>query len=131
MGIQGNISLSLLDVEAGSPLLKNLKKIEQYIQNGVDLTKQLLGFARGGKYEISLLNINDLLKEQNLMFSRTNKEIIFQEKYTPDLWSVEVDRGQIEQVLMNLYLNALQAMSGGGTLITATGNVTVDKDQFM
>ncbi len=130
MGIQGNISLSLLDVEAGSPLLKNLKKIEQYIQNGVDLTKQLLGFARGGKYEISLLNINELLKEQNLMFSRTNKEIIFQDKYTPDLWSVEVDRGQIEQVLMNLYLNALQAMSGGGTLITGTGNVTVDKDQY-
>ncbi len=130
MGIQGNISLSLLDVEAGSALLKNLKKIEQYIQNGVDLTKQLLGFARGGKYEISLLNINELLKEQNLMFSRTNKEIIFQDKYTPDLWSVEVDRGQIEQVLMNLYLNALQAMSGGGTLITYTGNVTVDKDQY-
>jgi len=130
MGIQGNISLSLLDVEAGSPLLKNLKKIEQYIQNGVDLTKQLLGFARGGKYEISMLNINELLKEQNLMFSRTNKEIIFQDKYAPDLWSVEVDQGQIEQVLMNLYLNALQAMSGGGTLITCTGNVTVDKDQY-
>ena len=130
MGIQGNISLSLLDVEAGSPLLKNLKKIEQYIQNGVDLTKQLLGFARGGKYEISLLNINDLLKEQNLMFSRTNKEVIFQDKYAPDLWSVEVDRGQIEQVLMNLYLNALQAMSSGGTLITSTGNMTVDKDQY-
>jgi PAS domain S-box-containing protein len=130
MGIQGNISLSLLDVEAGSPLLKNLKKIEQYIQNGVDLTKQLLGFARGGKYEISLLNFNELLKEQNLMFSRTNKEIIFQDKYAPDLWSVEVDQGQIEQVLMNLYLNALQAMSGGGTLITCTGNVTVDKDQY-
>jgi PAS domain S-box-containing protein len=130
MGIQGNISLSLLDVEAGSPLLKNLKKIEQYIQNGVDLTKQLLGFARGGKYEISLLNINELLKEQNLMFSRTNKEIVFKDKYAPDLWSVEVDRGQIEQVLMNLYLNALHAMSGGGTLVTGTGNVTVDKDQY-
>ena len=130
MGIQGNISLSLLDVESGSPLLKNLKKIEQYIQNGVDLTKQLLGFARGGKYEISLLDINELLKEQNLMFSRTNKEIIFKDKYAPDLWSVEVDRGQIEQVLMNLYLNALQAMSGGGTLITSTANVSVDKDQY-
>jgi len=130
MGIQGNISLSLLDVEAASPLLKNLKKIEQYIQNGVDLTKQLLGFARGGKYEISLLNINDLLKEQNLMFSRTNKEVIFQDKYAPDLWSVEVDRGQIEQVLMNLYLNAIQAMSGGGTLITSTGNMIVEKDQY-
>ena len=130
MGIQGNISLSLLDIDAGSPLLKNLKKIEQYIQNGVDLTKQLLGFARGGKYEISLLNINELLKEQNLMFSRTNKEVIFEDKLAPNLWSVEVDRGQIEQVLMNLYLNALQAMPGGGTLITRTGHVKIDKDQY-
>jgi two-component system cell cycle sensor histidine kinase/response regulator CckA len=130
MGIQGNISLSLLDVDSDSPLAKNLKKIEQYVQNGVDLTKQLLGFARGGKYEISLLNLNKLLKEQNLMFSRTNKDIVFENGSNPDLWSVEADRGQIEQVLMNLYLNAIQAMPGGGTLTTRTENVIIDKDQF-
>ena len=130
MGIQGNISLSLLDIDGDSTLLKNLKKIEQYIQNGVDLTKQLLGFARGGKYEISLLNINELLKEQNLMFSRTNKDVIFENKFTRNLWSVGVDRGQIEQVFMNLYLNALQAMPAGGTLITRTGHATIDEDQY-
>jgi CheY-like chemotaxis protein len=96
----------------------------------VDLTKQLLGFARGGKYEISLLNLNKLLKEQNLMFSRTNKDIVFENESNPDLWSVEADRGQIEQVLMNLYLNAIQAMPGGGTLTTRTENVIIDKDQF-
>ena len=130
MGIQGNISLSLLDIEADSPFIKNLKKIEQYIQNGVDLTKQLLGFARGGKYEISLLNLNELIEEQNLMFSRTNKEIVFKNEFKRDLWSVEVDRGQIEQVLMNLYLNALQAMPDGGTLTTRTENVTIDEDHY-
>ena len=130
MGIQGNISLSLLDVSTDSPLAKNLKKIEQYVQNGVDLTKQLLGFARGGKYEISLLNINQLLKEQNLMFGRTNKDIVFENESNPDLWSVEADRGQIEQVLMNVYLNAIQAMPGGGTLTTRTENVIIDQDQY-
>ena len=130
MGIQGNISLSLLDIDPDSPYVKNLNKIEQYIQNGVDLTKQLLGFARGGKYEISLLNLNKLLEEQNLMFSRTNKEIIFENKLNPDLWRVEADRGQIEQVLMNLYLNALQAMPDGGTLTTRTANVTIDEDHY-
>ena len=130
MGIQGNISLSLLDVNTDSPLAKNLKKIEQYVQNGVDLTKQLLGFARGGKYEISLLNINQLLKEQNLMFGRTNKDIVFENESNPDLWSVEADRGQIEQVLMNVYLNAIQAMPGGGTLTTRTENVIIDQDQY-
>ena len=130
MGIQGNISLSLLDIEPNSALVKNLKKIEQYVQNGVDLTKQLLGFARGGKYEISLLNINELINEQNLMFGRTNKDIIFKNKAKSDLWSIEADRGQIEQVLMNLYLNALQAMPGSGTLTTKTTNVTIDQDQY-
>ena len=130
MGIQGNISLSLLDMEPASPLVKNLKKIEQYVQNGVDLTKQLLGFARGGKYEISLLNLNELIKEQNLMFSRTNKDIIFKNEAISELWSVEADQGQIEQVLMNLYLNALQAMPSSGTLTTRTANVTIDQDQY-
>ena len=130
MGIQGNITLSLLDIDPESPFVRNLQKIEQYVQNGVDLTKQLLGFARGGKYEITLLNLNELLKEHNLMFSRTNKEMIFNEDYAASLWNVEVDRGQIEQVLMNLYLNALQAMPGGGTLTTKTENVTIDADQY-
>ena len=130
MGIQGNISLSLLDIEPRSPLVKNLKKIEQYVQNGVDLTKQLLGFARGGKYEISLLDLNELIKEQNLMFGRTNKDIVFENEADSNLWSVEADRGQIEQVLMNLYLNALQAMPSSGTLTTRTGNVTIDNDQY-
>ena len=130
MGIQGNISLSLLEVNSDSPLAKSLKKIEQYVQNGVDLTKQLLGFARGGKYEISLLNLNKLLKEQNLMFSRTNKDIVFENESNPELWSVEADRGQIEQVLMNVYLNAIQAMPGGGTLTTRTENVIIDQDQY-
>ncbi len=130
MGIQGNISLSLLDIEPDTLLVKNLKKIEQYVQNGVDLTKQLLGFARGGKYNIRLLNIDELIKEQNLMFGRTNKNVIFKNEADADLWSVEADRGQIEQVLMNLYLNALQAMPGGGTLTTQTTNVSIDKDQY-
>ena len=130
MGIQGNISLSLLDVDTESPLATNLKKIEQYVQNGVDLTKQLLGFARGGKYEISLLDLSDLLREQNLMFSRTNKDIVFENEANPDLWSVEADRGQIEQVLMNLYLNAIQAMPGGGAVTTRTENVIIDQDQY-
>ena len=130
MGIQGNVSLSLLEVESSSAFYQNLKKIEQLVQNGVDLTKQLLGFARGGKYEVSVTDVNQLLKEQNLMFGRTNKEVIFDGHYDSELWRVEADQGQIEQVLMNLYLNALQAMPAGGTLLVRTENVTIDQDQF-
>lgn len=130
MGIQGNVSLSLLEIDSDSSSSQNLKKIEQLVQNGVDLTKQLLGFARGGKYEVRLTDINNLLKEQNFMFGRTNKEVIFEGDYAPDLWNAEVDQGQIEQVIMNLYLNALQAMPGGGTLSVQTENITIDQDQY-
>jgi len=130
MGIQGNISLSISEIDSDSPLLENLKKVEQYVLDGVELTKQLLGFARGGKYEVRLTDVNHLLKEQSLLFSRANKHISFEMNYAPNLWSVEADRGQLEQVILNLYMNGLQAMPQEGTLTVQTVNLTIDKEQF-
>ena len=130
MGIQGNISLSISDLDSASPLLENLKKVEQYVLDGVELTKQLLGFARGGKYEVRLTDVNHLLKEQSLLFSRANKQIRFEMNYAPNLWSVEADKDQLEQVILNLYMNAVQAMPQEGTLTVQTANATIDKEQF-
>jgi PAS domain S-box-containing protein len=130
MGIQGNISLSLSEMDPRSPLFENLKKVEQYVLDGVELTRQLLGFARGGKYEVRLTDINHLIKEQSLLFSRANKHITFDIDCAPDLWSIEADRGQLEQVILNLYMNALQAMPEGGTLKTLTANITIDQEQY-
>jgi len=130
MGIQGNISLSISELESASPLLDNLKKVEQYVLDGVELTKQLLGFARGGKYEVRLTDVNHLLKEQSLLFSRANKHISFKMNYAPNLWSVEADKGQLEQIILNLYMNALQAMPRKGTLTVQTANFTIDEEQF-
>lgn len=73
MGIQGHIFLTISDPDYASPLLENLKKVEQHVLDGVELTKQLLGFARGGKYEVRLTDVNHLLKEQSLLFSRATK----------------------------------------------------------
>jgi two-component system cell cycle sensor histidine kinase/response regulator CckA len=130
MGIQGNISLSLLEVSPDSSLYQNLKKVEKYVSNGVELTKQLLGFARGGKYEVRLTDINQLLEEQNLLFSRANKRITFKTQYAPDLWRVEADQSQVEQVVFNLYMNALQAMPQEGILTVRTENVAIEKDAY-
>ena len=129
MGIQGNISLSLSEIDSDSTLFRNLKKVEQFVQNGVDLTKKLLGFAQGGKYEIHMLDVNQLLNEQTLIFSRTNKDISFRTHFASNLWGVEADRGQIEQVILNLFMNAVRAMPDGGILAVETQNVRIEKEQ--
>ncbi len=126
MGIQGNASLGLLEADQGSDLIANLKNIEEYVRKGADLAKQLLGFARGGKYEVRTIDLNNIVKRQNQLFGRTKKEIVIHGKYAEGLWAVDADQGQIEQILLNLYVNAWQAMPGGGELYLVTQNVTLD-----
>jgi PAS domain S-box-containing protein len=126
MGIQGYASLMQLDMDASHPHYEKLKRIEEQVQSGADLTRQLLGFARGGRYEGKPTDMNDLIDRTASMFGRTKKEITIHRKLPDDLWAVEVDRGQMEQVMMNLYVNAWQAMQGGGELYLETANVILD-----
>ena len=127
MGIQGNISLLLADSEKNSSLYKRLQNITDYIRRGEDLTKQLLGFAMKGKYLVKPLDMNSLIRKSSKMFGRTKKEIRI--RFSPDknLWHVEADHGQIEQVLLNLYINAWQAMENGGELHLNTSNTFLDR----
>jgi two-component system cell cycle sensor histidine kinase/response regulator CckA len=129
MGIQGYASLTLLDLDPSHPHYERLKRIEEQVQSGADLTKQLLGFARGGRYEVTPADMNDILKKSSSMFGRTKKEIAIHRKYGKDLRSVEVDRGQMEQVFMNLFVNAWQAMPGGGEIYLETEDVLLDDAQ--
>ena len=127
MGIQGNLSLMDLDVKHGHPLYENIRSIEQLVDSGANLTRQLLGFARGGKYVVKPVNLNEVVTKTAALFSRTRKSIRIHETYEPNLYMVSADRGQIEQVLINLYLNAWQAMSEKGDLYLETQNVTIDE----
>ena len=128
MGIQGNISLMYLDVESGHPLYDNIRSIEQLVDSGANLTRQLLGFARGGKYVVKPVNLNDVVAKTADLFGRTRKSIRIHQTYAPDLCMVSADRGQIEQVMINLYLNAWQAMNEKGDLYLETRNVTIDEN---
>ncbi|MGD8386195.1 MAG: PAS domain S-box protein, partial [Desulfobacteraceae bacterium] len=128
MGIQGNASLMLLETPAGHPHQHKLKGIEQYVRSGAELTRQLLGFARGGKYEVKPIDLNDLVQQSAEMFGRTRKEIVLRMTFQESLWVVEADRTQIEQVLLNLYVNAWQSMPSGGTLHLETENVELSPD---
>ncbi len=132
MGIQGNASLLKFEIDQENPdygkAKEKISNIEQLIRSGSDLTGQLLGFARSGKYETKPTDINKLLKKQNEIFGRTKKEITIHEKYEKKLWPVNVDQGQINQVMLNLFVNAWQAMSGGGDLYIQTENVILDEN---
>ncbi|MGM0681398.1 MAG: response regulator, partial [Thermodesulfobacteriota bacterium] len=101
---------------------------EDYVQKGSDLTKQLLGFARGGKYEVKPADLNKLIMKSLEMFARTRKEIIIHTEYQENLWLAEVDKGQLEQALLNLFINAWQAMPSGGDLYIQTENVILDEN---
>jgi len=130
MGFQGNLSLMLLDVDRSHPHYDFLTNMEEYVKRGSELTRQILGFARGGKYEVRPTDLNDLLEKSAEMFSRTRKEIAIHKKFQGDLWTVEVDRGQIEQVLLNIFVNAWQAMPEGGKLFLETKNMVLAIDDY-
>jgi PAS domain S-box-containing protein len=128
MGIQGNASLMAIKTDASHPSYEKIKNIEIYVENGTELTRQLLGFARRGKYHAITTDINDVIEKSANMFGRTKKEIQIQTDLVPEIWTVEVDRGQIEQALLNLYVNAWQAMPEGGSLSLKTENIYLGAD---
>jgi PAS domain S-box-containing protein len=124
MGIQGNVSLLLTHMDAKDPHYERLKNTEKQIQSGAKLTSHLLGYARKGRYEVKPLDLNELVGETSETFGRTKREIAMHREFADDLFAVEADAGQIEQVLWNLFVNAADAMRGGGDLILRTKNVT-------
>ena len=123
MGIQGNISLLLFDIDSSFPHYKKLKNIEESIKSGARLTSQLLGYARKGKYEARRLVLNQIVDESAETFGRTRKEITINRRFESDLSEIEADRTQIEQILFNLFINAADAMPGGGDLTLKTTNI--------
>ena len=127
MGIQGNASLLMLKVESDHPGRDKIKNIETYVQSGTELTQQLLGFARRGKYLVAASDINEIISKSATMFGRTRKEIQIHTDLADNVWTLEVDRGQVEQALLNLYVNAWQAMPIGGDLYLKTENIVLDE----
>ena len=101
--------------------------VEQYIQDGAGLTRQLLTFVRGGALEIQPTDVNTLLQKQNQLFGRTRKAIRITEKLVPNVLPIEADPSQIEQVLLNIYVNAGHAMPDGGELHVQTENILLTK----
>jgi len=127
MSIQGHASLIRLKNRGSDFEMEHVEGIEASVRRGANLTKQLLGFAREGKFEVTPLNLNSILADSAKLFGRTRKEIAVHLKPADGLWRVEADRGQMDQVFMNLFINAWHAMPGGGKLFLATENLHLDE----
>jgi PAS domain S-box-containing protein len=127
MGIHGNVSLMMMDMGPSHPHHERLKKMEEHLHGGKKLTTHLLGYARKGRQDVTVINLNRILEETANTFGTTRKQITIHTELDEDLLEIEADQGQIEQVLLNLYLNASDAMEGSGKLILVTTNTT-DKD---
>jgi PAS domain S-box-containing protein len=127
--IQGYTHLAMMEVDKTTSLYRDLKEIHLAAVRAADLTRKLLLFSRKHPIDLSPLNINrtvdDLLKMLNRLIG---EDIAVNTDLEPDLWTVQADAGNIEQVIMNLAVNARDAMPEGGKLTIKTENVTIDED---
>ncbi len=124
MGIQGHVSLILMHIDSSHPHYNRLIGIKNQVQSGARLTSYLLGYARKGRYEVKPVSLKALVEEISDTFGRTRRGATIHRVLAEDLFAIEANRGQIEQVLLNLFINAADAMPGGGDIILKTMNVT-------
>lgn len=123
MAVQGNTSLMLLDLDPSHPHCERLRTIEKQVQSGCQLTGQLLGYAMKGRCHAKPFDLNQVVGEVSKAFGRTRKEFEIHLDLCKDLFAVEADQGQIEQVLLNLFINASDAMPLGGEIFVETMKV--------
>jgi PAS domain S-box-containing protein len=123
--ILGNVSLAKMRVRPEDKIFDLLSEAEQASIRAATLTKQLLTFAKGGAPVKEIASIKDILKESSLFVLRGSKSKC-EFSIAEDLWSAEVDIGQISQVINNIVINANQAMPEGGIIQVAAENLIID-----
>ncbi|MDM8541329.1 PAS domain S-box protein [Desulfococcaceae bacterium HSG9] len=131
MGIQGNASLMLMYTDTAPAFVEKLQNIEHYVQRGTELTQQLLTLSRGDSLEMQTTDLNALITKSAKLFSRTHKEISIHKNMQAELYKADTDQGQIEQVFLNLFVNAAHAMPSGGDLYLETENIYINKESVM
>ncbi|MCB1051469.1 MAG: response regulator, partial [Acidobacteria bacterium] len=119
MAIQGNISLLQMDINPTHPHWARFASMEQQIHYGARLTQQLLGYARKGRYEMRKTDINRCIQDAVDSF-QTTKNISVVKYLAPDLPPVKADASQINQVMLNLLINALDASGEQGQITITT-----------
>ena len=129
--IIGNAELALMQIYKGDPLNEYIEEIKNAGNTAASLTRQLLTFSRKQMIQPKVLSINRILHDMEKMLRRLIREDIEMVlDLDSELWPVNIDPGQIEQVSMNLVVNAGDAMPKGGKLLIETANVHLDRTYF-
>ena len=127
--ILGHAEMARTDVAEGDPAQSNIAEITRAAQRAADLTRQLLAFARRQIIEPKIVDLNSLVLNVDKMLRRLlGEDVELVTVPDPGLWRVRIDPGQFEQVLVNLAVNARDAMPDGGRLLIETSNVFLDAD---
>ncbi len=125
--ILGFASILQMQASPGTPQWKSLKMIEKSARRAAELTNQLLGFARKGPRDIREISVNETAAPVLSIVRHTfDRAVAIEEDLFPGLWTIDGDSGQLEQILLNLCINARDAMPSGGTLSVRTRNVELE-----
>ncbi len=126
MVVLGHADLLLGQPEVSSDTLRfHLEQVRQAGQSGAELTRQLLAFGRRQVLQPTVLDLNGLVTGLEPMLRRVlGENVMVATDLEPALWSLRGDRGQLQQVLLNLVVNARDAMAGGGRIMVSTANRT-------
>jgi len=126
MGIQGYVSLMLLETTPSNKNYEKLKAIEAQINSGSELTEQLLECARGGRFEPKTIELNEFLDGTVATFCKIRKDIHIAEKFSTYVWAVEADTSQLDQAFQSIFANAARLLDGQGSLLLRTDNIMLD-----
>lgn len=126
-GIIGRTSIMKTFAHLAPEFKTYIQEIERCAMEASNLTKQLLTYAKGEQLELTELNINELIEDVIQLFSRTKKDITIVKLLDPKVNLVKADRTQLRQVIVNLLLNAADAMEAGGQVFVESENVILDK----
>jgi len=127
-GILGNLSLAMLSSPRKGEIFRSLAEAEQATLRARDLVQQLLTFAKGGAPVKEVASLEDIIKD-SATFACRGSQVRCDFNFPRNLWPVEVDPGQISQVIQNLTINAMQAMPTGGTITITAENMVLRKNR--
>ncbi len=127
-GIDGNITLAKMLTKSDDKAYERLSEAEKALKRASNLTKQLLTFSKGGMPVLKATSIVDLLKE-SVSFVLSGSNVRCEFSIPDNIWNVNVDEGQINQVINNLVINAMQSMPNGGIINITVENIIIKEKE--